>query len=164
MSSATGFTIKNNVLVGNTSFIGVRGENCSMTTIPSPAPFVLEPSKVQQSTTQPEFESVVDANGLVVCVVPPVGEDQWPFGTIGSASPEIDLACKASETLAGPQGRRLDSRIIMFGLFVVAIIASFVAQILASRRRVPRLGSCRKHVASCKCSAGDIESTRVCSA
>ncbi|OBZ70388.1 hypothetical protein A0H81_09669 [Grifola frondosa] len=57
MSSAENFTVEGNVLVGNTSFI----------------------ETVQASTTQSDFQSILDGNSLT-CIVPPDGGDFWPFG------------------------------------------------------------------------------------
>ena len=80
MSSATNFTVENNVLVGNTSFIGARGPNCTANdTTPPPAAFVIDLSNVQQSTTQLDFTPVSDGDSLT-CVLPPDGGDYWPFG------------------------------------------------------------------------------------
>ncbi|KAH7887390.1 pectin lyase fold/virulence factor [Phlebopus sp. FC_14] len=80
MSSATNFTVENNVLTGNTSFIGARGPNCSSNDpTPSPSAFVIDLSNVQQSTTQLDFAPVSDGDSLT-CVLPPDGGDFWPFG------------------------------------------------------------------------------------
>jgi hypothetical protein len=80
MSSATNFTVENNVLIGNTSFIGARGPNCTANDpTPAPAAFVIDLSNVQQSTTQFDFTSVSDGDSLI-CVLSPDGGDYWPFG------------------------------------------------------------------------------------
>ncbi|PSR73410.1 hypothetical protein PHLCEN_2v10702 [Hermanssonia centrifuga] len=87
MSSASNFTVENNVLVGNTSFIGARGPNCTDTdTTPSPAPFVIDLSTVTGSATQLDFQNITDGNGLT-CILPPDGGDYWPFGGNPSAAP-----------------------------------------------------------------------------
>lgn len=80
LSSATNFTVSNNVLIGNTSFIGERGPNCtSNDPTPSPAAFVIDLSTVQKSTTQFDFVSVSDGDSLT-CVLPPTSGAYWPFG------------------------------------------------------------------------------------
>ncbi|KAG1735392.1 hypothetical protein EDB19DRAFT_1724199 [Suillus lakei] len=87
ISSATNFTIENNVLVGNTSFIGARGPNCSTSDLtPSPAPFVIDINNTAKSTTQSDFVANTNGDGLT-CVLPPPGGDYWPFGGNPSASP-----------------------------------------------------------------------------
>ena len=80
MSSARNFTVEQNVLFGNTSFIGSRGPNCSNTdTTPTPAPFVIDLNTTTQSTTQLDFQQITDGDGLT-CILPPDGGDYWPFG------------------------------------------------------------------------------------
>lgn len=86
MSSARNFTVEQNVLFGNTSFIGSRGPNCSNSdTTPNPAPFVVDLNTTTQSTTQFDFQSIPDGDGLT-CILPPDGGDFWPFG----GSPEVN--------------------------------------------------------------------------
>ncbi|KAG2135711.1 uncharacterized protein EDB93DRAFT_1322697 [Suillus bovinus] len=86
ISSATNFTVENNVLVGNTSFIGARGPNCTTgDPTPSPAAFVIDINNTAQSTTQSNF--VDNNNGdALTCVLPPPGGDYWPFGGNPSSS------------------------------------------------------------------------------
>ncbi|KAF8437255.1 hypothetical protein L210DRAFT_3547299 [Boletus edulis BED1] len=86
VTSATNFTVENNVLIGNTSFIGSRGPNCTNNNaIPSPAAFVIDFNNVKKSTTQIDFTSVSDGDGLT-CVLPPDGGNYWPFGGSPNAS------------------------------------------------------------------------------
>lgn len=80
ITSARNFTVQNNVLAGNTSFIGSRGPNCStLHTTPTSQPFVIEQDSVTQSSIQADFDNVVNADSLT-CVLPPHGGDYWPFG------------------------------------------------------------------------------------
>lgn len=90
MSSATNFTVENNILVGNTSFIGARGPNCSTgDPTPSPSAFVLDINNTAMCTTQLDFVDNTNGDGLT-CVLPPVGGDYWPFGgNPGSSSPPV---------------------------------------------------------------------------
>jgi len=86
MSSARNFTVENNDLFGNTSFIGARGPNCSNTdTTPSPAPFVLDLNNTVSCTTQLDFETIPDGNSLT-CILPPAGGDYWPYRSNSTSS------------------------------------------------------------------------------
>ncbi|KXN89470.1 hypothetical protein AN958_05632 [Leucoagaricus sp. SymC.cos] len=92
LTSAQNFTIQNNSLFGNTSFIGARGPNCSTTdSVPSPAPFVLDTNTTGVLSVQTGFEIIPDGDSLT-CVLPPNGGDFWPFGqdpnsTTGAPTP-----------------------------------------------------------------------------
>jgi hypothetical protein len=71
VSSAFNFTVQSNVLVGNTSFIGSRGPNCSASEpMPPCEPFIVAMTNVTSSSIQSNFQSVSDADGLT-CVQPP---------------------------------------------------------------------------------------------
>ena len=86
VSSARNFTIQNNILIGNTSFIDVVGPNCSKTNPPpNPAPFIVDPSMAQGLTLQSNFETATFP-GSLICVQPPNGGDYWPFAN-STASP-----------------------------------------------------------------------------
>ena len=79
MNSATNFTVLGNTFVGNTSYIGARGVNCTPTDeTPNPEPAVVDANRVSESTLQPDFVSVPDADSLT-CILPANG-DFWPFG------------------------------------------------------------------------------------
>ncbi|KIJ22646.1 hypothetical protein M422DRAFT_57130 [Sphaerobolus stellatus SS14] len=88
LTSAYNFTVQGNTLVGNTSFIGSRGPNCSTTDqTPQSEPFVIQTTSVNGSNAQSDFANIVDGNSLI-CVVAPPGGDFWPFGKPhGSSSP-----------------------------------------------------------------------------
>ncbi|KZT05565.1 uncharacterized protein LAESUDRAFT_726838 [Laetiporus sulphureus 93-53] len=80
MSSAYNFTVEGNTLIGNTTFIGRRGPNCSTDeTIPTSSPFVIDHSLVSDSREQSNFRNITDGDGLT-CIFPPDGGDWWPFG------------------------------------------------------------------------------------
>lgn len=86
VSSARNFTIQNNVLIGNTSFIDAIGPNCTKgRPPPNPAPFVVDPSLTQGLTLQSNFQTVNNNNNSLVCVEPPDEGDYWPFGTTPSS-------------------------------------------------------------------------------
>ena len=91
ITSARNFTVQDNVLVGNTSFIGSRGPNCtSADATPSSDPFVIDESTVESSSIQLDFENVPNANTLT-CVVPPSAGDLWPFGGNPAAGPNSSV-------------------------------------------------------------------------
>ena len=80
IASATSFTVQGNEMAGNTSFIGARGPLCKDSdTVPTPAPFIIDPSTSTGLITQPDFQTISDGSSLT-CVLPPNGGDFWPFG------------------------------------------------------------------------------------
>jgi parallel beta-helix repeat protein len=124
MSSAVNFTVENNVLFGNTSFIGARGPNCSSSdATPTPAAFVLAQNTVSKSTTQSNFTSISDGNSLT-CVQPPDGGDYWPFG--GNPSPSNNNN-GSSESGHRSSGSKAGIAIgVILGLLAIAISAFFI--------------------------------------
>ncbi|KAI0032935.1 hypothetical protein K488DRAFT_78182 [Vararia minispora EC-137] len=80
VTSAFNFTVEDNVLLGNTSFIGSRGPNCTENPLfPSTAPFVYAPTNVTSSTLQRDFTQISDGD-VLTCVVPPTEGNFWPYG------------------------------------------------------------------------------------
>lgn len=80
ITSARNFTMQNNVLFGNTSFIGSRGPNCTTyDTTPTPQPFVVDYNNTDSLTLQSDFVQIPDGDSLT-CILPPDGGDYWPFG------------------------------------------------------------------------------------
>lgn len=80
ITSARNFTVQNNNLFGNTSFIGSRGPNCTTyDTTPTPQPFVFGANNSADLTLQPDFVQIPDGDSLT-CILPPDGGDYWPFG------------------------------------------------------------------------------------
>ena len=103
ISSAVNFTVSGNTLVGNTSFIGSRGPNCSTTdTTPNPAPFVEDENNVQSSSILGNFQDIQDGNSLT-CILPPSGGDYWPFGGNPSPTPSSPNPTSSS-TGTSPSG------------------------------------------------------------
>lgn len=103
VSSAFNFTIENNSLFGNTSFIGANGPNCSTEeTVPTPAAFVIDTNNTQSMTVQSEFETVPSGDGLT-CVLPPDGGDYWPFG--GNPDPNVPPVSPSEPNSSGNTGR-----------------------------------------------------------
>jgi hypothetical protein len=86
ITSAQNFTVQDNTLFGNTSFIGARGPNCSDSdTVPTPAAFILDTNTTGSLSLQTGFEGIRDGDSLT-CVLPPNGGDFWPFGSDPSPS------------------------------------------------------------------------------
>jgi len=146
VTSAVNFTVENNVLLGNTSFIGSRGPNCSAAD-PTPASggFIVDQANVTSSTLQSDFQSVQDAKGLT-CVQPPDGGDYWPYGgnpSPGNFTPPLPTTpTPAPSHSAQAQGSgRHSSTGAKAGLaigIVIAVIAVIAAVIFVRRRAVNR--------------------------
>jgi len=132
-NAITNFTIENNVLVGNTSFFGVQGANCTKGAKPiTPGAFVQIPANVTHSQVQSDFVTVQDADQLI-CVSPPDG-DFWPFsdGTVPALSPQEPTPNKKSST-----GRKVGLGLgIPLGLLAVGLLA-FYGRRWYLRRRSP---------------------------
>ena len=149
MTSAVNFTVENNVLVGNTSFIGARGPNCSATdTMPQPAPFIVQLDNVQASTIQLDFQNITDGDGLT-CILPPDGGDYWPFGgnpspVSGEPGPTPTSSGSAAQASSGGGGLSGGAKAgialaVIFGFFGLAVGTWFIRrralQRLAARRQ-----------------------------
>ncbi|KAI0732843.1 pectin lyase fold/virulence factor [Fomitopsis betulina] len=127
MSSAHNFTVQGNILVGNTSFIGQRGPNCTTgDTTPEPAAFVIDTSLVTASNEQSGFITVSDGDSLT-CILPPEGGDFWPFGgnpSSPSPSPDTSSSQASSSSSSGLSGGAKAGIAIGVILGVVAIAAA----------------------------------------
>ena len=144
MSSATNFTVENNVLIGNTSFIGARGPNCTANDpTPSPTAFVIDTGNVQQSTTQFDFTSVSNGDSLT-CVLPPDGGDFWPFGGNPNSTSSPVGPPEASPTTtshsSGSAGRTAGIVIgAIAAVLLVAAITWFLRKWALRHSRAPRV-------------------------
>ncbi len=129
ITSAHNFTIQGNILVGNTSFIGSRGPNCSASDpTPSSAAFVVGSANVTTSNLQSQFQSVQDAKGLT-CVIPPPGGNYWPYGgnpTTSSTATSTPGQGSSKHSSAGAKAG------LAIGI-VVAVIAVIVGIIVVRR-------------------------------
>ena len=148
MSSATNFTVQGNTLVGNTSFIGSRGPNCSSSdTTPTPAAFVLD-STVTSSNVQSDFQTISDADSLT-CIMPPDGGDYWPYGgnpssndtstSTGTPTPSASIisspaAALGSSGLSG-SGKAGVAIGVIFGFGVVVAATYFIRKWAVQRAR-----------------------------
>jgi len=135
MSSARNFTVEGNILIGNTSFIGSRGPNCSsVDQTPNPAPFVMDQKTVSASTTQPDFVNIPDGDTLT-CIVPPSEGDFWPFGgnpgDTPTTAPHSSSHSSTGRTVALVLG-------ILGGILFVALVAWFVRKKAIARMEQDR--------------------------
>ncbi|KAK7033610.1 hypothetical protein VNI00_012847 [Paramarasmius palmivorus] len=122
VTSAHNFTVRDNVLFGNTSFFAERGPNCShFDTIPSPAPFVIDYNITSKTTVQPEFEPVTDGD-LLICVVPPQRGNYWPIRSLAEAP--FSQRCSFFEALVKEHPRACLGTVAgLFGLlFFVGVV------------------------------------------
>ncbi|KAL5487999.1 hypothetical protein ACEPAI_6107 [Sanghuangporus weigelae] len=128
ITSARNFTVQNNNLIGNTSFIGSRGPNCSTTdSTPTTQQFVIDRNNTQSINVQSDFATISDGDGLT-CIQPPDGGDYWPYG----GSPETSTPEEGSGTSTGAKvGLALG---IIFGVALVAVLAWFVRRWALARR------------------------------
>lgn len=146
VTSAEDFTVLNNQLVGNTTFIGGKGPNCSDTdSVPEPYPWIVDWATVGTDMNdgsgkmQDDFIGISDGDSLT-CVLPPNGGDFWPFGLnpsnssrssggdgrdgsggtgSGDSGPgNVGASSKSSNTAGIVVG-------IIFGLLAVALVAFF---------------------------------------
>lgn len=143
MSSATNFTVESNVLIGNTSFIGARGPNCtSNDPTPTTAAFVIDLSNVQKSMTQLDFTPVSDGDSLT-CVVPPAGGDYWPFGgNPNSNAPPVSPPEPAPTTSSSHLSAGTTAGIVVGAIaavILVAVITWFVRNWALKRSEVARI-------------------------
>ncbi|CCM01736.1 uncharacterized protein FIBRA_03802 [Fibroporia radiculosa] len=124
MSSAYNFTVENNVLVGNTTFIGARGPNCTASdAVPTPTPFVIDQNNVQLSTEQFDFQNVSDGDSLT-CILPPEGGDYWPFG--GNPANPSPLPSSPSSNHGLSSGAKAGIAIgVILGVVAIAVATYF---------------------------------------
>jgi len=135
ISSATNFTVENNFLVGNTSFIGARGPNCTTgDPTPSPAAFVLDINNTAQSTTQSDFVDNTNGDSLT-CVLPPAGGDYWPFGGNPNNSssppispPESPSSSSSSSSTSHPSAGAIAGAVlgVIAGVLCIALLAWYI--------------------------------------
>ena len=144
MTSASNFTVQDNVLFGNTSFIGSRGPNCSASDpTPSSAAFIVDMANVSSSSLQSNFKSVPDARGLT-CVLPPDGGDYWPYGgnpSQGNFTPPITEpsasapASSASAQAKPKSGGHSSGAKAGLAIGIIIGVIAIIAAILFIRRR-----------------------------
>ncbi|KAF9478664.1 hypothetical protein BDN70DRAFT_859677 [Pholiota conissans] len=137
VTSATNFTVQSNRLIGNTSFIGGRGPNCSTTdTVPSPGPFLVELGTTSAMTLQSEFQTMSDGESLT-CVLPPNGGDFWPYGLNPS-----NATTKSGGLETGGSGGHSVAGVavgVVFGILGAAVVLWFFRKWYLSKREANEL-------------------------
>ncbi|KAI0303982.1 hypothetical protein BC826DRAFT_1128648 [Russula brevipes] len=164
ITSADNFTVQGNVLIGNTSFIGSRGPNCSASDpTPPNAPFIVEYVNVTTTALQSDFQPVQDAKGLT-CVKPPDGGDYWPYGgnpSSGNTTSHVSSSSSpgstsTSSSAQGTRGRsRTAAKVALAIGIVVVLVGVVVAVILIRKWAVNR--ELRDSIARDKAYAGFVE-------
>lgn len=145
ITSAVNFTVEDNVLFGNTSFIGARGPNCSTSdSVPTPAAFVLDTNLTSALTYQSDFEIIADGESLT-CVLPPDGGDYWPFGGNPSTATNSSSSSTGSSSSGGSSGGSSSGRTagiavgVIVGVIVVAVLSFFIRRWATKRAETKRL-------------------------
>lgn len=147
VSGTRDFTVENNDIVGNSSFIGFRGVNCSITeALPSPSPFLYD-SNGTDSTTLPSSYPDVRLDGALLCITSPDGGDYWPRGGSPYGNPLKEEPGASPETGGNTPGRSGSSKAqklglglgITFGILFVGIASWFVHR-WAVKKYVPAVG------------------------
>ena len=144
VSSAYNFTIENNILFGNTSFIGANGPNCTAgEDIPPPSAFIVDTNNTQSMTVQSDFQAVEDGDGLT-CVLPPDGGNYWPFG--GNPDPNVPPVGPSEPNASGKseggggktKGQKIGITLgVILGVLFVALV-TWLIQRWAVRRSMNR--------------------------
>ena len=107
VSSAKDFVITNNSFVGNTSFVGTYGVNCTQgaETPNPPVALLVDPSTTSNLTLQPGEGgfAFISGNGIgMTCFVHPnTTESVWPYGDGGVNSASVDSSSGGSGSGSG---------------------------------------------------------------
>ncbi|KAJ6460741.1 hypothetical protein C8R47DRAFT_993842 [Mycena vitilis] len=139
ISSAESFTVEDNLLTGNTSFIGTPGINCSsFDTVPVPAPFIYDNS-TSDLTLQPQFVLVTDADSLT-CIVAPGSADSWPFDSDGVPLPSSSVSQSSANTNSPSSTNKVASSKaiaigVLAGIVLLGIVAWFIRKWFLKRRQ-----------------------------
>ncbi|CAE6487319.1 unnamed protein product [Rhizoctonia solani] len=128
VSGVSNFNIMNNMITGNSSFIGAKGPNCTTSDIVPPAvDFVVDPNTFVSSKIG---GTVFKAHGItaLLCVTPPRGGGNvWPLGTWPSSSA---LALGANQTTTTPTTETSASSWCLVGEDKKACFARFAKDLL----------------------------------
>ncbi|CAE6461488.1 unnamed protein product [Rhizoctonia solani] len=127
VSGTRDFVVENNEIVGNATFIGFRGVNCTIyEALPSPEPFLYD-SNGTDSTVIPSNYPDVRLDGALLCITSPDGGDYWPRGGSPYGNPDKDEAGAEGEGASASSGSS-KSRKLGLGLGITfGILAALVA-------------------------------------
>ncbi|CUA70355.1 hypothetical protein RSOLAG22IIIB_00714 [Rhizoctonia solani] len=139
VSGTRDFVVENNEIVGNSTFIGFRGVNCSITeALPSPEPFLYD-SNGTDSTVIPSNYPDVRLDGALLCITSPDGGDYWPRGGSPYGNPDKEEAGAEGEGSASSRQGSSTSRKLGLGLGITfGILAALVAAWFVHRWGVKR--------------------------
>lgn len=148
VTSAIGFTVQENALVGNTSFIGARGPLCEDTdVVPDPAPFIMDPDTIQGSFLQSDFQNIGGGDSLT-CVLPPNGGDFWPYGLNPSNSSSSSSSQGTGSSGKGSSGHGVGIALgVIAGIIVCGIATWYIRKTILSRREASQLYNTTKNAA-----------------
>ncbi|KAF8165709.1 hypothetical protein B0H34DRAFT_690211 [Crassisporium funariophilum] len=147
VTSAENFTVQDNTMFGNTSFIGGRGPHCKDSdSVPEPGPFIQDPSSTRSASLQSGFVNINDGDSLT-CVLPPNGGDFWPFGLNPSntSAPMVtstpngpNNSSSNSNSASGPSSAGIAAGVIV-GVLVCGAVAWFIRKWVLSRKEANHL-------------------------
>lgn len=142
-ASLANFVVQDNVLVGNTTFIGAQGPNCTKKNpdVPASQAFVSQDSTITGSKLQDGFTNVTDGDNLN-CIVPPNGGDYWPYGK----SHAQDAPPFVPDAFGGGSGLSTGAKVgvaiaVLAGAVFVGLVVWYVPRWVKQRRNsYPRGG------------------------
>ena len=138
VTSARNFTVQGNTLIGNTSFIGARGPNCTASDpTPTSAAFIVELANVTATSLQSGFQSVQNAEGIT-CVLPPDGGNYWPYGGNPLSSPTATSTSSQDSSKHRSSGAKAGLAIGVIAAVVVVIVGIFLVRRWALKRELTK--------------------------
>jgi hypothetical protein len=140
------FTVMENKVLDDTTFIGSVGPNCSTTDItPEPEPFVFNSSQIINSQMQSEFVER-DADALT-CILPD-HDDWWPFmpssttsvpGATSTSVPGIPDATSTEQASSGGKKSQVPMALgLTFGILAALLLSFFVRRWYMEKTRYQR--------------------------
>lgn len=118
--------------MGNTTFIGAKGPNCSDSDhVPTPGPWIVDWATVGTDMNagsgkmQGDFVGISDGDSLT-CVLPPNGGDFWPFGANPSNSSSVGASGGSSSGGGGGGGGGSAAGIAVGVLVAVVAVGAMV--------------------------------------
>ncbi|KAJ7771034.1 hypothetical protein DFH07DRAFT_804567 [Mycena maculata] len=154
MSSAENFTVQDNVMFDNYTFIGGSGPSCPFNgdAVPAPAAFIYD-TTTSTVSVQSDFQLVTDGDSLT-CTLPPDGGDYWPYGKsptlslenlISSNTSTCDISTSESCLVAPPPNNPFWSLDRAAYALVLAAVAWYLWTLVLKRLRRRRLSRTGRH-------------------